>query len=444
MKNHPASRVAPWLSLAVLAALSAPPALAVQAPGTPDTPGTPSAQSAQSAQSDRVDRVDPASTQSDSDAREVRRVLSIAGGGFVRAKSRRTGEHGEQWEYLDGAAWKSLPAERVVKIAVERELLAESKRLGAEAGRDDARRAVYADWLCGVGLLDEGVKELDRVLSRDPDSATALAACVKLGDFVRAARNDARNEAELDEWFRVGAGYGPAMREVTVHQLGERADREQLAARLARELAADSPRTRAFAALALRRLQPGAELLGLASRAVLDGSEDVRREAALALKAAAEPAWVAPIVRALGSQHAAVRANAVEALATMGYPSAIEPLISYLSALSSAQGGGWKPPAASIFVGRQTAYVQDYDVEVAQGAAVADPQIGVLTEGAVLDVRIISAYSVPLVAETRRVREALQRLTHADPGDRAADWSAWWQANRARCDAAAPRTNAGS
>ncbi|MCC6408405.1 MAG: HEAT repeat domain-containing protein [Planctomycetes bacterium] len=423
MKHLPASRVAPWLSLAVLAALCAPPALAAQAAST-----TPDADAA-------------ASPQANADAREVRRVLSLAGGGFVRAKSRRVGE---RWEYLDGSAWKSVGAERVLGVAIERELLAESKRLAAEAGNDAARRAVYADWLCSVGLLDEGVKELDRVLAREPDSTTALAACVKLGDFVRAARNDARTEADLDEWFRAGASYGPALREVTVHQLSERADREQLAARLARELSADSPRTRAFTALALRRLQPGAELRGLASRAVLDGSEDVRREAALALKAAEEPAVVAPIVRALGSQHASVRANAVEALATMQYPSAVEPLIGYLASLSSAQAGGWKPPAASIFVGRQTAYVQDYDVEVAQGAAVADPQIGVLTEGAVLDVRIISAYSVPQVAESRRVREALQRLTQADPGDRAADWSAWWQANRARFEAAAPRTNAGS
>jgi general secretion pathway protein D len=42
---------------------------------------------------------------------------------------------------------------------------------------------------------------------------------------------------------------------------------------------------------------------------------------------------------------------------------------------------------AYVTVVNQRAYVQDFDVEVAQFQAVADPQINVLTEGIVLDVR---------------------------------------------------------
>jgi hypothetical protein len=375
------------------------------------------------------------------DAREVRRVLSLAGGGFVRAKSRLAGD---QWEYLDGAAWKSMPAERVVRVAIERELLAEAKRLGAGVDRDPARRGVFADWLCGAGLLTEGVKELDAILTREPDSRIALDTCAKLASFVRASNADPKTERGLNEWFRTAAGFGPTMREVAVRQLGERAERETLDARLTQELGADSSRSRAFAALALRRLRPGTELRGLASRAVLDGSETVRHEAALALKSAEEPAVVAPVVRALGSRYSSVRANAIDALGAMQYPSAIEPLIAYLEFASAQGGAGWSPPSASIFVGSQTAYVQDYDVEVAQFAAVADPQVNTLVEGAVLDVRIISAYTVSQTAEMRRVREALHNLTQANPGKDAAQWRAWWQANRARFEGSAPRTNAGS
>ncbi|MCE9593491.1 MAG: HEAT repeat domain-containing protein [Planctomycetes bacterium] len=377
----------------------------------------------------------------DPNAREVRRVLSLAGGGFVRAKSRLAGD---QWEYLDGTAWKSLPVDRVVHAAVERDLLAEAKRLAVGVDRDQARRGVYADWLCGAGLLTEGVKELDTLLTRDPDSKIALDTCAKLASFVRASNADAKTDAGLTEWFRAGAGFGPTMREVAVRQLGARAERETLDARLTKELGADSSRVRAFAVLALRRLRPGAELRGLASRAVLDGSEQVRHEAALALKTADEPAVVAPVVRALGSRYSSVRANAIDALGAMQYPSAIEPLIAYLEAAATQSGGGWTPPAASIFVGRQVAYVQDYDVEVAQFSAVADPQVNTLIEGSVLDVRVISAYTVGQGAEVRRVREALQNLTQANPGNSAAQWRAWWQANRARFADEAPRTNAGS
>ena len=42
---------------------------------------------------------------------------------------------------------------------------------------------------------------------------------------------------------------------------------------------------------------------------------------------------------------------------------------------------------AYVTVINQQAYIQDFDVEVAQFEAVADPQINVLTEGVVLDVR---------------------------------------------------------
>jgi hypothetical protein len=379
-------------------------------------------------------------SQGQRDAAEARRVLTLVGGGFVRAKCRRV-EAG--WEYQDGAKWKALAAERVENAALERDLLAQAKELAPEKRAEPTRRALYADWLCRSGLLDEGVAELDRVLEAEPDAAIALGTCARLADFVRIAPADPRLPAGLEEWLRAAANASRALREVAVHSLHQRVDTPVLLERLARELVADTPRRRAFAALALRRVAPALESRALLSRALLDGSVDVRHEAALTLRAAADPAWVGPVVHALGSTFPAIRANAVEALGTLDYPSAVEPLIGYLGSLTSAgspTGGGWKPPAASLFVGKQTAYVQDYDVEVAQGAAIGDPQVNVLTEGAVLDVRVISTYSVERAAEARRVCAALQHLTHANPGDTAAAWRAWWTANAARFDGTAPST----
>ena len=42
---------------------------------------------------------------------------------------------------------------------------------------------------------------------------------------------------------------------------------------------------------------------------------------------------------------------------------------------------------AYITVLNQVTYVQDFDVEVAAAALIADPQVGVLSDGIVLDVR---------------------------------------------------------
>jgi type II secretory pathway component GspD/PulD (secretin) len=65
---------------------------------------------------------------------------------------------------------------------------------------------------------------------------------------------------------------------------------------------------------------------------------------------------------------------------------------------------------ASLTVLNQVAYVQDYDVEIAQGASIADPIIAVVQDGVVLDVkpvvwadrRFITLEVRPTVAQLRR------------------------------------------
>ena len=56
--------------------------------------------------------------------------------------------------------------------------------------------------------------------------------------------------------------------------------------------------------------------------------------------------------------------------------------------------------------------MQDFDVEVAQFAAVADPQINVLHQGTVLDVRVLAVTSSGTTTRTElaAVRAALARL----------------------------------
>ena len=138
-----------------------------------------------------------------------------------------------------------------------------------------------------------------------------------------------------------------------------------------------------------------------------------------------------PVLRAMGSSTAAVRYNAADALgewATRGRDAAD-------GAARSAQRSARRRlqrPRNHIFVGKQVAYVQDFDVEVAQFASVADPQINTLIEGAVLDVRVIGAYETSTSIESRHVRSSLGELTGASPGSSNRAWMEWWAQNRSR------------
>ncbi|MHC4893275.1 MAG: hypothetical protein ACYTFV_07890, partial [Planctomycetota bacterium] len=82
-------------------------------------------------------------------------------------------------------------------------------------------------------------------------------------------------------------------------------------------------------------------------------------------------------------------------------------------------------PRAHVFFGSQSAYVQDFDVEVAAYDSIADPVIGVLPAGAVLDVRAIGVSSSPRRFE-RAAMESLRRLSGEDAGPKRKNWERWW------------------
>ena len=138
-------------------------------------------------------------------------------------------------------------------------------------------------------------------------------------------------------------------------------------------------------------------------------------------------------------KYAEVRVNAVEALAKMDYREAVEPLYARLVSVASSGGGG--APHAYIFNGTQHSYVQDFDVEVAQGAAIADPVINILLEGSVLDVAVIGMSEYEVQTERATLRRALSDLTGAHPGDTTAAWQRWWQehGNEWKAGAAPPK-----
>ena len=349
-------------------------------------------------------------------------VLQLEGGTVLRAKAR---ERADGWEVWSGGEWRLVPTGMVRSARSEYELLDQAETLARALPKGDlVRRVAYADWLVSAGLHVEALEELDRVLERAPDQKDALALLAR-ADIHLALPETPRAEAELDAWFAAGARLGCAAREIAVQRLATAPEIPGLRSALARELVARTSGRRSLATLVLRRMFAGAETQGLLSRAVLDSSSEVRASAALALKACGDAAVIAPALRAVDSKHGDVRVNAIEALGTMDYREAVEPLFLHLVALQA--GGENRTPHVHIFNGRQRSYVQDFDVEVAQGQAIADPIINILIEGSVLDVGVVGVSEFQVATERSAVRRALAKLTGANPGDTTAAWQRWWK-----------------
>lgn len=78
-------------------------------------------------------------------------------------------------------------------------------------------------------------------------------------------------------------------------------------------------------------------------------------------------------------------------------------------------------PRSNIFIGRQITAVTDFDVEVANSAVIANPQISVLVDGTALEVRVVS------VVVGRAIRRNLTTITGANPGKARGDWMRWYE-----------------
>jgi hypothetical protein len=367
------------------------------------------------------------------DAPEARRILHLRNGQTIRVLSR---ERKGVWEYHGKSGWKELGDGFVVSCALESEVLREwtAKKAGIPPA-DYAARAKAADWALSAGLAAEGLEEMTNVLAFEPDRKEVLESLAAHADVMSVPAIDpspARRGPTTAELLRFGASMPGAARELAVLELKKLPRDKELTDLLLGELRSNVVTRRSFGALALRRIVPGEGVKPLLRHAVLDPSDEVRRSASLALRAVDEPGVIVPVVRVLEtSPSASLRKNAAEALGDMGYAAAVEPLMMRLMAGSSPASDSSRVPHSYIFVGRQVAYIQDFDVQVAQNQAVADPQVGVLIEGSVLDAAVAGVQNVDTSVELASVRNALEKLTSASPGKNSKAWLAWWQQNSA-------------
>ena len=370
-------------------------------------------------------------TQADDaeDRKALSRIVLLSSGTSVRGIVRR-GDDG--WELKQSGSWTRLPLAVVEKVTLEKDALKEWKTRWKAAKKEGLDgKAKLGAWSLDNGLLEEGLASLERVLEDHGDHPLALTALGNHNHRFSLPRVDPQAEdaaqatSELRQWAATG---GLTSREFAILELARLRDRDGLREVLADDLFVGSFRKRAFAAHALRRLYPGHEVEKLVHRAVLDGSEEVREQAAYGLRETGEVGVIVPVARALESYHPKVRSQAAQALGNMGYPAAVEPLMRRLSTAASA--AGHNVPHSHIFIGTQFAYIQDFNVEVAQFQAVADPEVNVLIEGAVLDAGVHGVEEVIYASESRAIRTSLKQLTGADPGNSNRAWLRWWEENQ--------------
>ena len=348
-----------------------------------------------------------------------RRVLLTSEGLHHRGRARLS-ESG--WELWSERAWRPVSGSvEIIRHPLERDLLREAKSLAEALPKTDAgephtgAQLSYARWLLGSGLVPEGLDVLDELLGRHPNHDSARVVLAKLALPVELPTLRSRDAEEVKRAFKLTLAFakkkGAAHRELAIRRLSELRDPVRTLTPL---LSVGKAHERALAAHALRRLAPAKSLEPLLQRCALDGAREVRTEAALALAATGEEGVILPLVRALSSEYSSVRANSAEALGVAGFPAAVPALKAQLSNLtaSAKASGQTAPPRNHIFVGKQTAYVQDFDVEVAQAAAVADPQVNTLHQGAVLDVRVLAVTSSQTTTRTElgAIRAALAKL----------------------------------
>ena len=230
----------------------------------------------------------------------------------------------------------------------------------------------------------------------------------------RAARKIA-DEALKHAWNRDPAVRARAMGEVEDLEPTHRLRPFAIAARINHK----DVRLRAVAGLG--KLNDKEALPPLYKRAIFDQDEEVRDAAVAAIKATDAEGKPGPFVSALNSPFDRVRIAAVKALGNLGDARAVGPLIARYQVV----GGSGQ----SVYISQinQISFIQDFDVEVAQTSFIADPVIGVIQDGIVLNYRALSHDGYFDVYEGGAYAEALGKLTDKDLGNDRKAWLEWYR-----------------
>ena len=154
-----------------------------------------------------------------------------------------------------------------------------------------------------------------------------------------------------------------------------------------------------------------------------DKDSAVRREAVLAADSFGHDDTAIPYTRALMSRNQRLAANAAEALALLGD----ERAAGYVVKRLRSHGSSTRNVVSFL---NQVSYVRDYDVEIAQASNIANPDVATISEGVVLDVKVLDAAYTKTWIEPLLVKAFNQIVGENLRSKREVD--AWWAENGSR------------
>ncbi|MBM4062607.1 MAG: hypothetical protein FJ265_16145 [Planctomycetes bacterium] len=349
-------------------------------------------------------------------------------------------DKGDTWEIATNDGIVIVAKTQVVAHRRENELREELAGRARAAGDTAFANLHLAASARELGLVPELWRHLDRAV-RQQREATAPAHLQaapraplqrRIDDFLaqlepevlprkwRAA--DVRTRVHrLLEQLRADAGPG---RTAAIEELLVREPNADQDLRLeARRNVSAQRRTVALGAL-LRREAAGNDSFVLRTT-VLDGSPEVREAAAELLRGhgRADAAAVTYLAPGLMHQNGRMRVRTAEAFAALGHRDALRLLV--LAGPNAGVALAAADPAVRGHVAflNQQAYIRDFDVEVASASFIADPKVGLLQSGAVLDVTVAGVFEATVIV--RAYRQALRRLAGSDPGADPRAWATW-------------------
>jgi hypothetical protein len=288
--------------------------------------------------------------------------------------------------------------------AASRRALGQERVGGRWLTHDEARRASGFVLYAGTWHLPEELEVAQR---------SAAAPRVP-----SASRDDAR----LRSLLTISLEGEPALAQAAERSLASVATPDLVAAALGL-LGQGSPTVRAGCCRLLGAWGDESALRALLFHGARDLDENVRREAVLAAASFGHDDVSAPFVRALGSENLRLVANAAQALGLLGDMRAAAYVVKRLSSHGSSTRN-------FVAFYNQISYVRDYDVEIAQASNIANPNIGMINEGVVLDVKVNDAHYTTTWVEPLLL-DALSKIVGRPIASRA-QAEAWYAAEAAR------------
>lgn len=337
---------------------------------------------------------------------------------------------GEALEIRTRSGTVVIDQAEVEAIRTEKELRAELKRLAGQTDPSAFAHFELAKTALGYGLTADMWEQLDLCLEM-LEPGDALDARVRNflaqlePEVVPERYRDAATTKRVRGLARqVRRKTKPAMRAAVLEILVREQGADEALREAATLEALPAQRLVAVEALA-RRSDENADFVH--RRTVWDRDSDVRTEAATLIREHGDPRTaVLSLARGLLHDTPAIRIRTAEAFANLGTPeaAALLTLAAPRAGIPAAAGSGGIGVRGHMAVTESRSVIRDFDVEIAQAAAVANPQISSLRSGVVLDVNVPAVVSQRVKIENA-YRLALRRLAGADPGRDPATWRRW-------------------